>query len=73
MSKAGEAESTLILPEAQCPSPKPLHQEPCGLNDCGPSWRVEQVFSNFLCNDIITEKFSGHHVVYHAILENNVE
>ena len=42
MAKAGEAESTLILPDAQCPSPKPFHQEPCGLSDCGVAWRVDQ-------------------------------
>uniref|UniRef100_A0A914Z7N8 Ig-like domain-containing protein n=1 Tax=Panagrolaimus superbus TaxID=310955 RepID=A0A914Z7N8_9BILA len=42
MASSGEAESTLILPDAQCPSPKPFHQEPCGLEDCGATWRVEQ-------------------------------
>ncbi|KAE9547090.1 hypothetical protein FO519_009698, partial [Halicephalobus sp. NKZ332] len=31
MSKTGGAESTLILPDAQCPGQKPLDQEPCGL------------------------------------------
>ncbi|KAE9546342.1 hypothetical protein FO519_010446, partial [Halicephalobus sp. NKZ332] len=42
MSKTGGAESTLILPDAQCPGQKPLDQEPCGLSDCTVGWRVEQ-------------------------------
>ena len=42
MTKSGGAESTLILPDAQCPGPKPIDQEPCGLSDCSVGWRVEQ-------------------------------
>uniref|UniRef100_A0A7E4VDV1 Ig-like domain-containing protein n=1 Tax=Panagrellus redivivus TaxID=6233 RepID=A0A7E4VDV1_PANRE len=42
VAAAGGAESTLILPDAQCPGDRPNHQEPCGLNDCAPAWRVDQ-------------------------------
>uniref|UniRef100_A0A914X1N3 Ig-like domain-containing protein n=1 Tax=Plectus sambesii TaxID=2011161 RepID=A0A914X1N3_9BILA len=41
ISKSGGAESTLILPDAQCPSPKPRDREPCGLADCPVQWRIE--------------------------------
>ncbi|CAD5208958.1 unnamed protein product [Bursaphelenchus xylophilus] len=43
--KAGSGrtpESVLILPDAQCPLPKPPDQEACGVVDCPFNWRVEQ-------------------------------
>ncbi|KAI6234395.1 Ig-like domain-containing protein [Aphelenchoides fujianensis] len=36
------ADSLLILPDAQCGSPKPAEQEACGVVDCAAVWRVEQ-------------------------------
>ncbi|KAH7698196.1 immunoglobulin I-set domain-containing protein, partial [Aphelenchoides avenae] len=42
VSRVGGAESTLILPESQCPQPVPQSQEPCGLVNCPPNWRVDQ-------------------------------
>uniref|UniRef100_A0A915E5V3 Ig-like domain-containing protein n=1 Tax=Ditylenchus dipsaci TaxID=166011 RepID=A0A915E5V3_9BILA len=42
VSRVGGAESTLILPEEQCPVPKPNDQEPCGLENCPATWKIGQ-------------------------------
>ncbi|KAI6182267.1 ADAMTS-like protein 1 [Aphelenchoides bicaudatus] len=34
--------TNLILPETECPQPKPIDQEACGLVDCPFTWRIEQ-------------------------------
>ncbi|VDM98717.1 unnamed protein product, partial [Onchocerca ochengi] len=40
ISKTGGAESTLILPDGQCPQPKPVNSEACGLIDCPAMWKT---------------------------------
>ncbi|VDK88751.1 unnamed protein product [Litomosoides sigmodontis] len=40
ISQSGGAESTLILPDGQCPQPKPINSEACGLIDCPATWKV---------------------------------
>ncbi|CAG9535093.1 unnamed protein product [Cercopithifilaria johnstoni] len=40
ISRTGGAESTLILPDGQCPQPKPVNSEACGLIDCPIMWKV---------------------------------
>uniref|UniRef100_F1KU82 ADAMTS-like protein 3 n=1 Tax=Ascaris suum TaxID=6253 RepID=F1KU82_ASCSU len=41
ISRTGGAESTLILPDAQCPYPKPQDKEACGLINCPIMWKVD--------------------------------
>ncbi|VDP23651.1 unnamed protein product [Onchocerca flexuosa] len=40
ISRTGDAESTLILPDGQCPQPKPVDSEACGLIDCPALWKA---------------------------------
>lgn len=40
VSRNGGTNSTLILPDFQCNGDKPKDQEPCGLVDCSPIWKV---------------------------------
>ncbi|VDN91583.1 unnamed protein product [Brugia pahangi] len=40
ISRTGGAESTLILPDGQCPQPKPTSNEACGLVDCPAAWKT---------------------------------
>ncbi|KAM3715832.1 Deoxyhypusine hydroxylase, partial [Dirofilaria immitis] len=40
ISRTGGAESTLILPDGQCPQPKPVNSEACGLVDCPAMWKI---------------------------------
>uniref|UniRef100_A0A1I7VID5 Ig-like domain-containing protein n=1 Tax=Loa loa TaxID=7209 RepID=A0A1I7VID5_LOALO len=40
ISRTGGAESTLILPDGQCPQPKPVNSEACGLVDCPVMWKI---------------------------------
>ncbi|VDN50352.1 unnamed protein product [Dracunculus medinensis] len=42
ISRAGNPESTLILPDSQCPYPKPQDTEACGFVDCPIAWKVSQ-------------------------------
>ncbi|VDN39834.1 unnamed protein product, partial [Gongylonema pulchrum] len=46
ISRSGGAESTLILPDGQCPQPKPTNNEACGLVDCPITWKVSCLFDN---------------------------
>uniref|UniRef100_A0A1I8BFU6 Ig-like domain-containing protein n=1 Tax=Meloidogyne hapla TaxID=6305 RepID=A0A1I8BFU6_MELHA len=33
-------ESTLLLPDIKCPGERPVNEEPCGMVDCAPEWKV---------------------------------